>query len=152
MRGVPRNLSTSKMCIQTDFWHQKARGRGGSPCEDVDLNQRHVEPLLFRHASDHNSRHRFSTVVVGVETAIDRLGVEYILIIQDHIKNHHFGIRTTYVHGADGGPNHIARSFGFTFSTTPRGAKACKILIRAEFRHFLTEKSNPRSVVEEMLL
>ncbi|KAH6857580.1 FAD binding domain-containing protein [Alternaria alternata] len=75
-----------------------------TPCEYVDLTQRHVEPHLLRYASHHNFRHRFSTELIGVEPISDDLGTGYLCAVQDHITNHHSKIRTRYLFGADWAP------------------------------------------------
>lgn len=128
------------MCTHPDFRNGKARVREVSPCEYADLNQRYVEPLLLRYASHHNFRHRFSTEVIEVETVSDDLGTGYVCVVQDHITKHRFKIRAKYVFGADGGRSHVARSLGFNFSTTPGGARACNVLIRADLGQLLPEK------------
>ncbi|KAJ4410444.1 hypothetical protein N0V91_001930 [Didymella pomorum] len=85
-------------------------------------------------------RHRFSTEVIEVETVSDDLGTGYVCVVQDHITKHRFKIRAKYVFGADGGRSHVARSLGFNFSTTPGGARACNVLIRADLGQLLPEK------------
>ncbi|KAL1652731.1 hypothetical protein SLS61_004713 [Didymella pomorum] len=85
-------------------------------------------------------RHRFSTEVIEVETVSDDLGTGYVCVVQDHITKHRFKIRAKYVFGADGGRSHVARSLDFNFSTTPGGARACNILIRADLGQLLPEK------------
>ncbi|KAH6642818.1 FAD binding domain-containing protein [Boeremia exigua] len=117
-----------------------ARVKETTPCEYVDLTQRHVEPLLLRYASHHGFRHRFSTELIGIEPISDDLGTGYLCTIQDHITNYHFKIRAKYLFAADGGRSHVARSLNFNFSITPGGPKACNVLIKADLGHLLVEK------------
>lgn len=138
MTWVPTNLDGFGRLI----CYGQGRVKETTPCEYVDLTQRHVEPLLLRYSSHHNFRHRFSTELMGVESISDDLGTGYLCAVQDHITNHHFKIRTKYLFGADGGRSHIARSFNFNFSVTPGGPKACNVLIRAELGHVLAEKNH----------
>lgn len=110
-----------------------------TPCEYVDLTQRHVEPLLIRYASHHNFDVRFSTELVGVERVepSDSDGSVFICTIHDGILNQNFRIRTRYLFGADGGRSHVARTLGFKFNTTSGGPKACNVLLRADIAHLL---------------
>ena len=126
--------------LSTNRCYKQGRVKETTPCEYVDLTQRHIEPLLLRYASHHNFKHRFSTELTKVERISDDLGIGYLCTVQDHITNQHFNIRTRYLFGADGGRSQIARSFNFNFSITPGGPKACNVLIRAELGHLLKEK------------
>ena len=100
MTWVPTNLDGFGRLI----CYGQGRVKETTPCEYVDLTQRHVEPLLLRYASHHNFRHRFSTELIGVEPISDDLGTGYLCAVQDHITNHHSKIRTRYLFGADWAP------------------------------------------------
>ncbi|KAH8593078.1 FAD binding domain-containing protein [Bisporella sp. PMI_857] len=112
-----------------------------TPCEYVDLTQRHVEPLLIRYASHHKFDVRFSTELTEIKSTVDPNGVSwYVCTVHDHITNHTFRIGTKYLFGADGGRSGIARSLNFNFSSKPGGPKACNVLLRANLEHLVTKE------------
>jgi hypothetical protein len=120
-----------------------------TPCEYVDLTQRHVEPHLLRYASHHNFRHRFSTELIGVEPISDDLGTGYLCAVQDHITNHHSKIRTRYLFGADWAPwsDREVEVEGASYVTS--ASKACNVLIRADLGHVLAEKETRRHPLDD---
>lgn len=91
-----------------------------TPCEYVDLTQRHVEPLLVRYASHHGFNVRFSTELVAVEpiTGGQQRG-GFLCTVHDHITKQTFQIHTKYLFGADGGRSTVARSMDFKFLSRP---------------------------------
>ncbi|KAF5011620.1 hypothetical protein FDECE_2283 [Fusarium decemcellulare] len=112
-----------------------------SPCEYVDLTQRHLEPLLLRFASHHNFKVRFSTEIVGVESVKDDAGKSWhICTLHDDITNQSFRVRTKYLFGADGARSWTARQFDFKFLSKGGGPKACNVLLRADLGNHLSKE------------
>ncbi|KAF5680177.1 phenol 2-monooxygenase [Fusarium circinatum] len=116
-----------------------ARRKETTPCEYVDLSQRHLEPLLLRFASHNGFNVRFSTEVLKVESIQSHAtDSAYMCTVYDDILKQEFKIRTKYLFGADGARSDIARQFNFDFLTQSPGPKACNVLFRADLVTHLT--------------
>lgn len=112
-----------------------------TPCEYVDLTQRHIEPLLVRYASHHGFNVRFSTELTAVEPITGDQGHHgFLCTVQDHVTQQTFQIRTKYLFGADGGRSTVARSLDFKFLSKPGGIKACNVLIRANLAKYMIKE------------
>ncbi|KAF5621099.1 phenol 2-monooxygenase [Fusarium tjaetaba] len=111
-----------------------------TPCEYVDLSQRHLEPLLLRFASHNGFNIRFSTEILNVEIIPSQTAKPaYVCTVYDHIIKQEFKVRTKYLFGADGARSQIARQFDFKFLTQSPGPKACNVLFRADLARHLTK-------------
>ncbi|KAH8773575.1 FAD binding domain-containing protein [Diaporthe sp. PMI_573] len=112
-----------------------------TPCEYVDLTQRHLEPLLVRYASHHGFNVRHSTELKAIEPITgDRDQAGFLCTVYDHITQQTFQIRTKYLFGADGGRSTVARSLDFNFNSKPGGVKACNVLLRADLAKYMPKE------------
>ncbi|KAF4433112.1 phenol 2-monooxygenase [Fusarium acutatum] len=113
-----------------------------TPCEYVDLPQRHLEPLFGRYASHHNFYIRFSTELTHVESVKQGRGLEtFLCTLRDHITHETLQVRTKYLFGADGARSVVSRSLGFEYRSNPVGIKACNVLLRVDLsRHMVKER------------
>lgn len=112
-----------------------------TPCEYVDLTQRHLEPLLVRYASHHGFNIRFSTELRAIEPVTDDQGKKgFICTVYDHITQQTFQISTKYLFGADGGRSTVAQSLDFKFNSKPGGVKACNVLLRVDLAKYMTKE------------
>lgn len=112
-----------------------------TPCEYVDLTQRHIEPLLIRYASHHGFNIRHSTELVAIEPITgDQAQAGFLCTVQDHFTQQTIQIRTKYLFGADGARSTVARSLDFKFLSKPGGIKACNVLIRANLAKYMTKE------------
>ncbi|KAL1847381.1 hypothetical protein Daus18300_013966 [Diaporthe australafricana] len=122
-------------------WQEKpdvaGKIRETTPCEYVDLSQRHLEPLLVRYASHHGFNIRFSTELVAVEPITGNGGqTGFLCTVHDHITQQTFHVQTKYLFGADGARSTVARSLDFKFLSKPGGIKACNVLLRANLAKY----------------
>lgn len=112
-----------------------------TPCEYVDLTQRHVEPLLVRYATHHGFNVRFSTELQAVEPLTGDQGQSgFLCTVHDHLTQQTFQIRTKYLFGADGARSAVARSLDFKFLSKPGGIKACNVLLRADLAKYMSKE------------
>ncbi|XEV04430.1 hypothetical protein FSHL1_009717 [Fusarium sambucinum] len=112
-----------------------------TPCEFVDLTQRHTEPLILRAATHSGFNVRFSYEMLDIKSFTDDQNKKsYICQVLDHLTNHTVEIKTKYLFGADGGRSQVARTFDFEFDSKRGGPKAVNILIETDLSPYLNEE------------
>ncbi|RSL57019.1 hypothetical protein CEP53_006600 [Fusarium sp. AF-6] len=141
MRFAPSFIGEKYGRVRAFEEHPTGKRKETTPCEYVDLTERHLEPLLIRFASHHNFKVRFSTEIVGVESITDDAGSpQYICTLHDDITKQTFEVRTKYLFGADGARSWTARHFDIKFLSKGGGPKACNVLLRADLGTHLSKE------------
>ncbi|GKZ23562.1 hypothetical protein AbraIFM66951_007558 [Aspergillus brasiliensis] len=106
-----------------------------SPCEQADLPQSILEPILLRVATQGGFRLRWDTKLVDFTR--DEESGNIHSVIEDLATGEHITVVSRYLCGADGAHSIVARKLQLPFNDTPGGGLALNVLCEADLTHLL---------------
>ncbi|KAL8850360.1 MAG: hypothetical protein Q9221_004680 [Calogaya cf. arnoldii] len=106
-----------------------------SPCEQADLPQSILEPILLRIATQNGFQLRWDTRLVKFE---QEEGTGFVRsLIEDGVTGQQFTVVSRYLCGADGGRSTVANNLKIPFNVTPGGGLALNVLCEADLTTLL---------------
>ncbi|KAJ3575782.1 hypothetical protein NPX13_g3920 [Xylaria arbuscula] len=119
--------------------HREGEYKRASPCEQADLPQSTLEPILLRVATQNGFKLRwdyeFLTLREDEETG------KVHSTIRDILSGDVLTVVSNYVCGADGAKSVIARELQLPFQDTPGGGFALNVWFEADLSHIMTHSA-----------
>ncbi|KAK4676305.1 hypothetical protein QC764_511100 [Podospora pseudoanserina] len=110
-----------------------------SPCEQADLPQSVLEPILLRVATQNGFHLRWDCQFVSFHQ--DETTSKVHSVIQDVLTNQKITVISKFLCGADGARSVVARELQLPFNDTPGGGLALNVFVDADLNHLLTPHS-----------
>ncbi|KAL8996043.1 MAG: hypothetical protein Q9169_004355 [Polycauliona sp. 2 TL-2023] len=101
-----------------------------SPCDQADLPQSILEPILLRVAAQNGFKLRWDTRLVDFER--DQGTGDVRSLIEDAVTGQRITVVSRYLCGADGGRSTVAEKLQLPFNNTPGGGLALNVLCEAD--------------------
>ncbi|KAL8652661.1 MAG: hypothetical protein Q9210_002555 [Variospora velana] len=106
-----------------------------SPCEQADLPQSILEPILLRVATQNGYKLRWDTRLIDFEQDEETGHVRSF--IEDAVTGQQMTVVSRYLCGADGGRSTVANKLQLPFNDTPGGGLALNVLCEADLTPLL---------------
>ncbi|MCW5262001.1 2,4-dichlorophenol 6-monooxygenase [Verminephrobacter eiseniae] len=107
-----------------------------SPCEQCDLPQHLLEPILLSNAASRGSHVRFDTEYLAHEQDADGVTVT----LKDRLAGSHHSIRCKYLLGADGGNSKIASDLNLPMEGQMGKSGSISIILHADLTRFVAHR------------
>ena len=123
-----------KLNLSLMFGYIVTDGQGefqeASPCEQADLPQSILEPILLRVATQNGFNLRWDTRLVDF---VQDEGTGCVRsVIEDTLSGQHITVISPYLCGADGGRSTVAKKLQLPFNNNPGGGLALNVLCEAD--------------------
>jgi 2-polyprenyl-6-methoxyphenol hydroxylase-like FAD-dependent oxidoreductase len=110
-----------------------------SPCEQADLPQSILEPIMLRHATQNGFKLRWDCELISF-TQDEQTGKVHS-IVKDHVTGQDITVISNYLCGADGARSIVTRELQLPFDSKPGGGFALNVFFEADLGHLFTQSA-----------
>ncbi|KAI1292441.1 FAD binding domain-containing protein [Xylaria venustula] len=110
--------------------------KGATPCEQADLPQSTLEPILLRVATQNGFKLRWDYEFLSCREDVETGKVHSR--IKDILSGEVVTVKSNYVCGADGAKSAVARELQLPFEDTPGGGFVLNVWFEADLNHMMT--------------